>query len=517
MIFQPLTEADVSAAVKYAVGQQLEIAVNVGGHSFVGASSSDGVIIDLRRMNTVYVTNSGYGSPGTVTMEGGALVSDVARACEESGVFVSLPSHKEIGYAGFALGTGAGWGMGVWGLAVDNLISARLVLASGEAIELSETFHPELFWGLKGAGYNFGVVTQLTFRAIPLTTKVFFGTIVYPVEQYEAVFQALDKYNATQKDDDMVFMVFLPYIPNGPPEAILLLPYYHGDDITEARKRFAVFFSIPHVKDDTRLMWFHETADQAPEALWPHTHRLSNGTLVTRVEPEVFLPVIDRLRQWYSAKPDRKPGSSLFVGMYNWSKVLKPVSDRTSAWPPSRERPGDGDRLWKDVAIYLGYVSFVPCLKISSSSTESNFISATDMVTKKNLLLLWLLRTTLSGSCAKSIIMLLAKMSSKVWSTRMRGCCPSSPANTCTRTITLACRKSRQSMILLMSSIKSIRSRYDRQISRFHPPVTFHSFRELPNYNSEAISRRGTLLDSMPHRKRRVISIEKTLNAIGRH
>ncbi|PVI00133.1 FAD-binding domain-containing protein [Periconia macrospinosa] len=355
VIFQPLTEADVSAAVRYAVGEQLEIAVNVGGHSFVGASSSDGVIIDLRRMNTVYVTNSGYGSPGTVTMEGGALVSDIARACEESGVFVSLPSHKEIGYAGFALGTGAGWGMGVWGLAVDNLISARLVLASGEAIELSETSHPELFWGLKGAGYNFGVVTQLTFRAVPLTTKVFFGSIVYPVEQCEAVFQALDKYNATQKDDDMVFMVLLPETQNGSPETIMVMPYYHGDDITEARKRFAVFFSIPHVKDDTRLMWFHETADQAPEGLWPYTHRLSNGTLVTRVEPDVFLPVVDRIRQWYSAKPDRRLGSALFVGMYNWRKVLKPVSDKTSAWPPSRERPGDGDRLWKDVAIYLGY------------------------------------------------------------------------------------------------------------------------------------------------------------------
>lgn len=362
VIFQPLTEADVSAAVKYAVEQQLEIAVNVGGHSFVGASSSDGVIIDLRRMNTVYVTNSGYGSPGTVTMEGGALVSDVARACEESGVFVSLPSHKEIGYAGFALGTGAGWGMGVWGLAVDNLISARLVLASGEVVEVSEISHPELFWGLKGAGYNFGVVTQLTFRAIPLTTKVFFGSIIYPIEHIEAVFQALDKYDTTQKDEDMVFMVLLPHNPNGPPETILLMPYYHGDDIAEARKRFDVFFSIPYLKDETRLMWFHETADLYPDALWPYTRRLSNGSLVTRVGPDVFLPVVDRLRQWYSAKSERRPGSSLFVGMYSWRKVLKPASDKTSAWPPSRERPGDGNRLWKDVAIYLGYVSLVPYL-----------------------------------------------------------------------------------------------------------------------------------------------------------
>lgn len=364
VIFQPLTEADVSAAVKYAVAQQLEIAVNVGGHSFVGASSSDGVIIDLRRMNTVYVTNSGYGSPGTVTLEGGALVSDVARSCEESGVFVSLPSHKEIGYAGFALGTGAGWGMGVWGLAIDNLISARLVLASGEVIELSETNDPELFWGLKGAGYNFGVVTKLTFRAIPWTKKVFFGSIVYSIDRIEAVFQALHKYDSTQKDEDMVFLVLLPGDPNGPSdsESIILMPYYHGDDITEARKRFDAFFSIPHLRDETRLMWFHETADLYPDALWPYTRRLSNGTLVTRVEPDVFLPVVDRLRQWYSAKPDRRPGSSLFVGMYNWTKVLKPVSDKTSAWPPSREQPGDGNRLWKDIAIYLGYVSFVPYL-----------------------------------------------------------------------------------------------------------------------------------------------------------
>lgn len=435
----------MSAAVKYAVGQQLEIAVNVGGHSFVGASSSDGVIIDLRRMNTVYVTNSGYGSPGTVTMEGGTLVSDIARACEESGVFVSLPSHKEIGYAGFALGTGAGWGMGVWGLAVDNLISARLVLASGDIIDVSETSHPELFWGLKGAGYNFGVVTQLTFRAIPLTTKVFFGSLTYPVEQIEAVLKALDKYDATQTDEDMVFMVLLPHNPNGPPETIILMPYYHGDDVAEARRRFDVFFSIPYIKDDTRLMWFHETADLYPDALWPYTRRLSNGTLVSRVGPDVFLPVVDRLRQWYSAKPERRPGSSLFLGMYSWRKTLKPVSDKTSAWPPSRERPGDGDRLWKDVAIYLGYVfpfiRFPLSFKLpSNGKLISNFSSSygTDMTTKKKLLLPWRLPRTWLNYCAKSIVMLLAKMSSKASSTRMRACCQSSPANTCTRTIFLA-------------------------------------------------------------------------------
>lgn len=151
------------------------------------------------------------------------------------------------------------------------------------------------------------------------------------------------------------------------------------------------------------------------------------------------------------------------MGMYSERKVLKPASDKTSAWPPSRERPGEGDGLRKEVSICLGYVSFISYIPYSRVARNLiPFLQYTYMTATKKFLPLQLLRTTSSSFCAKSVIMLLAKMSSKIWSTRMRGYCPSLPANICTRVIFRACRNSRTSVILLISFTKCTRSIHNR-------------------------------------------------------
>ncbi|KLP15621.1 6-hydroxy-D-nicotine oxidase [Fusarium fujikuroi] len=357
LILQPSSEDDISLAVRYAVPNKLELAVFSQGHSFLGASSSDGVIIDLRRLRTVWVDNEKYGSDGIVTMEGGASVSDVALACEEKGVFLPLPSHKELGYAGFSLGGGFGWGMGVAGLAIDLLVEATIVLASGEIVTCSEDQNPDLFFAIRGAGYNFGVISKLKFKAKPLTHQVWYGTIVYPRSAYQSVLETVDKWSLTQKPEDMVAIVITTLVPaTRGEEAMLAIVYHHGSSEDQFKGRFGDFFDIPHLGSNTRPCWAHETADFFPESIWPRTNRLSDGTLFTRLTPQLWLPVIDRLREWYKKDDRRELGTQLFLGLYNWTKVINENAGKATAWPPSRARPEDPEGLnWKDMALYVGY------------------------------------------------------------------------------------------------------------------------------------------------------------------
>jgi len=358
VIFQPVREADVGLAISYAVANDLDVAVANGGHSFLAASSTvGGVQIDMRRMRMAYVNNERFGADGILTIEGGAIVSDVAGACEKRGTYITLPSHKEIGYVGFTLGGGGGWGLGHQGLSIDLLLEARIALASGQVVTASENENPGLFWAVKGAGYNFGVVTGMKFKVKGLTTRVFSGCIVYPQTSYEDVFLAMEKYVAQQQEEDMVSFVLTPFLPGVPaPEALVAIPYYHGDDEQEARRRFKVFLDVPHIEAKVGLMWSHQTADLFPEALWPRTNRLSNGTVCTRLSPDIWLPVIDDLRKWWEVDPSRRAGTQFFLGLYNWRKTLT-GGEPSSAWPPSRDPPDDAGNVggsWRDFAVYIG-------------------------------------------------------------------------------------------------------------------------------------------------------------------
>lgn len=174
LIVQAVDVADVMAGVSFAGANDLAICVRGGGHNAAGLGTcDDGVVIDLGLMNAVRV------NPRTrrVMVEGGATWGDVDHATQPFGLAVPCGIISTTGVGGLTLGGGFGYLSRGYGLSIDNLISADVVLADGSFVTASETENPDLFWAIRGGGGNFGVVTAFEFmgqKAGTVTAGVLF-------------------------------------------------------------------------------------------------------------------------------------------------------------------------------------------------------------------------------------------------------------------------------------------------------------------------------------------------------
>lgn len=173
------SEADVATAVRFGVRHGLEIAVRGGGHSIPGLSTCEGgLVIDLSPMKAIEVDLE----EGLVNVGPGVVWRELDVACEEHGVAVPGGEVSDTGVAGLTLGGGVGWLSRLYGLSCDNLLACRLVTASSEQAHVDVESEPELMWGLRGGGGNFGIVTRFTFRLNRIPTPMYGGMAMYPIE-----------------------------------------------------------------------------------------------------------------------------------------------------------------------------------------------------------------------------------------------------------------------------------------------------------------------------------------------
>jgi hypothetical protein len=207
--------ADVLAAVRFARDAGLAVAVRSGGHSFPGLSVCDGgIVVDLSLMKGVRVDPEAR----TVRVQAGVLLGELDRETQAFGLAVPAGIVTHTGLSGLTLGGGIGWLMRKHGLTIDQLLSVDLVTAGGEFVRASMSENPDLFWGVRGGGGNFGIVTEFEFRLNPVGPIVLAGPVFWPMQESPNVLRFYRDWISDAPDELMTIVVHrkapsLPFVP----------------------------------------------------------------------------------------------------------------------------------------------------------------------------------------------------------------------------------------------------------------------------------------------------------------
>jgi FAD/FMN-containing dehydrogenase len=217
VVARPARVADVAAAVRFGREHDLVIAIRGGGHSMAGHSTcDDGIVIDLSRMRGVTVDPVRQ----TARANGGALLSELDRAGQEHGLVCPVGVVGHTGVAGLTLGGGMGRLQRHWGFTIDNLRAVEVVTADGRHVSASENENPDLFWGVRGAGANFGVVTALEFQLHPFGPNLNRGFNLYPATRVHELWAMFRDWAPSAPDHVMATFNLMRGLPaeDFPPE-----------------------------------------------------------------------------------------------------------------------------------------------------------------------------------------------------------------------------------------------------------------------------------------------------------
>ena len=222
LIAQCLGAADIAAAVRFAREHNLIVSIKGGGHSVTGnAVCHGGLMIDPSRMKSIRVDPAQQ----IVRAEPGVLGGELDRETQAFGLSTPVGSVSSTGISGLTLGGGQSWLASKHGLAIDNLLSADIVTADGTLRTASATRHEDLFWGVRGAGHNFGVVTSFEYRLRPVG-PVLGGMMILPLSQAVEALRFYRDFTASQPDALQTWAGLLT-LPDGN-QVLAIVPCYIG-------------------------------------------------------------------------------------------------------------------------------------------------------------------------------------------------------------------------------------------------------------------------------------------------
>jgi FAD/FMN-containing dehydrogenase len=282
IVVRPTGVADVMSALRFGREHDLQIAVRSGGHSIPGFSTCDGgIVIDLSSMRGVRVDPERR----VARVNGGALLGDLDHEAQAFGLACPVGVVSHTGVAGLTLGGGMGRLQRKYGLTLDNLVSVDVVTADGRLVHASEDENPDLFWGMRGAGPNFGIATSFEFRLYPVGPTITHGTVVYPVDRTAEVAEFYRDF--VENTPDELWSAFglgiaLPeeeYPPEVAGRPIVFMGGLHCSSLEQAERDFAPMRAFGTPVADSIAQKLHLTAqhlnDEAME--WGHRFSMKSG------------------------------------------------------------------------------------------------------------------------------------------------------------------------------------------------------------------------------------------------
>jgi len=276
---------DVLRAVEFARQHELEVAVRAGGHSYTGWGTSNGLVIDLSGMRQVTIDPARR----TCRVDAGVLGGEVMRMAGRHGLAPVLGQCPGVGASGVTLGGGLGWLSGLHGVACDNLDSARLVTADGRRLSVDAERHPDLLWGLRGGGANFGVTTSFDCRLHPIG-PVTAGDIHYPVREARTVLRSFRDLMAEAPD------AFQATINLTPGDRGVFVSLCHAGDTVEAERLLRSLRAVATpVKDTVMRQAFSDLAGRPPTGAPGASYRCVQGFYRDALSDEVMNITLDRL------------------------------------------------------------------------------------------------------------------------------------------------------------------------------------------------------------------------------
>jgi FAD/FMN-containing dehydrogenase len=328
IVARPTGGADVILALRFARDQGLDVAVRGGGHSIPGFSTcDDGIVIDLSRMRGVHVDPERR----TAWCRGGAHLGELDHEAQAFGLVCPVGVVSHTGVAGLTLGGGMGRLQRKHGLTIDNLLSVDLVTADGRLVRASEEEHPDLFWGLRGAGANFGIATAFEFRLHPLEATVTHGSVTHPIERAREIARLFHETVETGPDELWVsFGLGLATAEEGyPPEAagpVATVGVLHCGSLEQAARDLAELRGFgPPVVDSIEAKPYLAVQHMSDEAMdWGHRFYMKSAFL-----PELSDELVDLLAGHVSRIP---PGAEGTITAWACGRAVSAVPEEATAY-----------------------------------------------------------------------------------------------------------------------------------------------------------------------------------------
>lgn len=304
--------ADVIAGVQFARAHNLLVSVRGGGHNVAGNAVCDGgLMLDLSPMQGIRVDPAGR----MVRAEPGLTWRDFDRETQAFGLATTGGLFSTTGIAGLTLGGGLSWLNGLYGLACDNLCSADVVTADGQLLTASDTERPDLFWGLRGGGGNFGIVTSFEYRLHPVG-PVLAGLLFYPIAKAKEVFRFYREYMPESPDALRVDIGVLT-APDGN-LAVGMIPCYVGA-VAEGERVIAPLRRLGPVADLVRPMTYCEVQTMLDDVLPPGRRNYWKSSFVPTLDDAAIETLI--------ACGQAAPSPTSFL-------ALEPIHGAASRVPP---------------------------------------------------------------------------------------------------------------------------------------------------------------------------------------